>query len=129
MRARVVAVLRADVDVQVLELRRLLALLGVEQVDRLLADHARDRPVARDHLEPLADEHDRVPAADRGEPQVAVVVDVVDDQPDLVDVADDRDHRAVAGPAHARDGRADESALTSANAEQASRKTAAGACS
>ena len=46
-RARVVAVLRADVDVQVLELRRLLALLAVEQVDRPLADHARDRPVAR----------------------------------------------------------------------------------
>ena len=106
-RARVVAVLRADVDVQVLELRRLLALLAVEQVDRPLADHAGDRPLARQDVEPLADEHDRVPAADRREPQVAVVVDVVDDQPDLVDVPGDRQHRPVARPADARDGRAD----------------------
>ena len=41
LRARLVAVLGADVDVQALELRGLLArLLGLEQVDRLLADHA-----------------------------------------------------------------------------------------
>ena len=129
-RARVVAVLRADVDVQVLELRGLLALLAVEQVDRPLAHDAGDGPVARRDLEPLADEHDRVPAADRGEPQVAVVVDVVDDQPDLVDVADDREHRAVARAAHARDGRAD-GVLGDVVGERAhaSRNTAAGACS
>ena len=35
----------------------------------------------------LADQDLRVPAADRPEPQVALVVDVGDDQPDLVDVA------------------------------------------
>ena len=64
-------------------------------------------PSRVEDLEPLADEHDRVPAADRREPQVAVVVDVVDDQPDLVDVAGDRQHRPVARAAHARDGRAD----------------------
>ncbi len=39
--ARLVAVLGADVDVQVLELGRLLAVLVLEQVDRLAADHAR----------------------------------------------------------------------------------------
>ncbi len=39
----------------------------------------------------LADEHERVPAADLPEAQVAVVVDVRDVQADLVDVADDRD--------------------------------------
>ncbi len=98
-RARVVAVLGADVDVQVLELGRLLALLVLEQVDRLLADHAGDRALARGDLDPLADEDHRVPAADAAEPQEAVVVDVVDDQADLVDVADHRDERAVAGRA------------------------------
>ena len=106
-RARLVAVLRADVDVQVAQLGRLLALLVLEQVDRLLADDAGDAPVARGDLDALADEDHRVPAADAGEPQEAVVVDVVDDQPDLVDVADDRDERAVAGARHARDRRAD----------------------
>ena len=50
---------------------------------------------------------DRIPAADAGEPEEAVVVDVVDDQADLVDVADDGERRAVAGAGHARDGRAD----------------------
>ena len=89
-RARLVAVGRADVDVQVLELRDLLAVVVAQQVDRLLADHAGDDAVARGDLDALADEDHRVPAADAGEPQEAVVVDVVDDQADLVDVADDR---------------------------------------
>ena len=107
-RARVVAVLGADVDVQALELGRLApVLLGLEQVDRLLADHAGHRPVARGDLDPLADEDHGVPAADAGEPEEAVVVDVVDDQPDLVDVADDRQGAAVAGAGHLGDGRAD----------------------
>ncbi len=81
------AVARADVDVHVADLRDLLALLVAQQVDRLLADHARDRSVARVEHDPLADEDLRIPAADLAEPQVAVVVDVRDDQPDLVDVA------------------------------------------
>ena len=45
------------------------------------------RPVARVEHHALADEDLRVPAADLAEPQVALVVDVGDDQPDLVDVA------------------------------------------
>ena len=48
-----------------LELRRLLALLGVEQVDRLLADDAGHDAVARDHLERAGRRARRVPAADR----------------------------------------------------------------
>ena len=73
-----------------LHLGDLLALVVLEQVDRLLADDAGDRAVARGELDALADEDLRVPAADAGEAQEALVVDVGDDQADLVDVADDR---------------------------------------
>ena len=44
-------------------------------------------PVGGVERDPLADEHLRVPAADFAEPQLAVVVDVGDDQADLVDMA------------------------------------------
>jgi hypothetical protein len=45
----------------------------------------------------LADQHLRVPPAQRAEPQVALVVDVVDDQADLVDVPEDRHLRIAVG--------------------------------
>ena len=61
-------------------------------------------PAARGERDALADEDLRVPAADAGEAQEAVVVDVGDDQADLVDVADDRQRRAAAGALHARPG-------------------------
>ena len=55
-----------------------------------------------------------------------VVVDVRDDQPDLVDVADDRERRAAAGAGHARGGAAhDVPSTSSANVRAASRKAAA----
>ena len=107
-RARLVAVLGADVDVQLLELGRLLALLGLEQVDRLLAHHAEDHPVAGVQRDALADEVHRVPAADAAEPQEALVVDVRDDQADLVDVADHGQTRAVARAGDAGDRRAEQ---------------------
>ena len=83
----------ADVDVHALQLDHLLALVGLEQVDRLAADDAGDEAVLAAHLDPLADQDLRVPAADRGEPEEALLVDVGDDQPDLVDVADHREQR------------------------------------
>ncbi len=92
---RLVCVLGADVDVEILELRHLLAILVLEQVDRLATDDAGDGAVPRADHDPLADEHDRVPAADLAEAQVAVIVDVRDVQADLVDVADDREGRAA----------------------------------
>ena len=104
---RLVAVGGADVDVQAGELDRHLLLLVLEQVDRLAADHPGDEAVAGLHLDPLADQDLRVPAADRQEPRVALLVDVGDRQPDLVDVADDRDQRPVAGAGHAGDRGAD----------------------
>src|SRR4029079_13147499 len=45
------------------------------------------------------DQEGRVPAADRGEPEEALLVDVGDEQADLVDVADDRQQwRLAADP-------------------------------
>ena len=85
--ARLLAVARADVDVQVAHLRHLLALLVSQQVDRLLADHPGDLARARAQHHALAHEDLRVPAAHLAEPQEALVVDVRHDQPDLVDVA------------------------------------------
>ena len=94
-----VAVGGADVDVQPLQLDDLLALVGFEQVDRLAADDAGHEAVLAADLDPLADQDLRVPAADRGEPEEALLVDVGDDQADLVDVADDRQQRrGVADP-------------------------------
>ena len=90
-----VAVGGADVDVEALQLDHLLALVGVEQVDRLAADDAGHEPVLAADLDPLADQDLRVPAADRREPEEALLVDVGDDEADLVDVADDREQRAV----------------------------------
>ena len=116
-RARLVAVLRADVDVQVAQLGHLLALLVAQQVDRLLAHHARHDAAARGDLDALADEDHRVPAADAAEPEEAVVVDVADDQADLVDVADHGEQRAVRGALRrARRVEPTVSCVTSANA-------------
>ena len=83
----------ADVDVQSFQFDDLLALVGLEQVDRLAADDAGDEAVAAPHLDPLADQDLRVPAADWREPEEALLVDVGDDEADLVDVADHGDQR------------------------------------
>ena len=104
-RLGLLAVGGADVDVHALQLDDLLALVGLEQVDRLAAGDAGDEAVLAADLDPLADEDLRVPAADRGEPEEALLVDVGDDQPDLVDVADDGEQRR--GLADAGDRRAD----------------------
>jgi hypothetical protein len=101
-RAGLGPVLRADVDVQVLQLGHLLAVVRFEQVDRLLADRTDHDTVPGRELDALADEDLRVPAANPGEAQEAVVVDVRDDEADLVDVPDDGDRRAAAGARHAR---------------------------
>ena len=83
----------ADVDVHALQLDDLFALVGLEQVDRLAPGDAGHEAVLAADLDPLADEDLRVPAADRREPEEALLVDVGDDQADLVDVADDRQQR------------------------------------
>ena len=96
-RQRLVAVGGADVDVQALELDRLLALLVLEQVDRACgrstpgtAPSLGLRPSTRWPTRICA-----IPAADRREVGEALLVDVGDREPDLVDVADDRDQRLL----------------------------------
>ena len=95
----------ADVDVEALELDDLLALLLAQQVDRLAADDAGHHAVAGPDLDPLADQDLRIPAADRREVEKALLVDVGDREPDLVDVADDR--QQWVGLADANDRRSD----------------------
>ncbi len=102
-------------------------------MDRLLADDAGDLPRARVEHHALADEDLRVPAADGAEPQVALIVDVRDDQPDLVDVAHHqqppRRVRASCFGATSASGVPTTSVLTFAKPFAASRQTAAGAVS
>ena len=102
-----VAVLGPDVEVQVLQCRRLLPVGALHQVNRLTADDPRDHAVAGGQPDALADQHDLVPAADLTEAQEAVVVDVGDVDADLVDVTDDGQRRAAGGPGHAGQGGAD----------------------
>ena len=79
----------------VVELVALLLVVVVHQVGRLLADRADDRAVLRQDADALGDQHRRRPAADGGEPEVPVVVDVDDHEADLIDVAEDPDDRAA----------------------------------
>ncbi len=92
----------ADVDVQVLDLRApsrarrpLSRWIGLRPIT------PRDVAVAGGDPHPLADQDDRVPAADLAEAQVAVVVDVRDVHADLVDVPDHGQRRAAGGAGHA----------------------------
>src|SRR5215212_2419595 len=78
------AILGADIDPEALYLGDLLALLGFHDVDGLLADDPRDLTVLRPETHPLADEHLRVPPANAGEAEQALLVYVGDHDPDLV---------------------------------------------
>jgi hypothetical protein len=62
-------------------------------MDRLLADDAVDVALVRDEADALGDENLRIPAADRRDVDEALVVDVLDDEADLVDVAVEHDRR------------------------------------
>ena len=84
-----------------LHLRDLLAVIGVEQVDRLLADDAGHNTVAGRDGYALTNQHLRVPAANACEAEETRVLDVRNDQADLIDVTDDRERRAVAGRGYA----------------------------
>ena len=100
-RPRVVAVARADVDEEILELD-LVVLVPLPRPS-LLADRAGHAAVACHHLDALRQQHLRQPAADAAEVQEALVVDVRHREPDLVDVTDERERRAAGGPADTRD--------------------------
>ena len=64
---------------------------------RLAADDAGDRAVFRVQDHPLAHQHLRIPAADGGEVEESVIVDVDDHQADLVDMPGQHDPRGPVG--------------------------------
>src|SRR6266704_157545 len=57
------------------------------------SDDAEDIAVAGAESETLSNQHLRIPAADRLDVRVALVVDVADDHADLVDVTGQHDRR------------------------------------
>ena len=100
--SKLLAVLRADVEEEVLVLDR-FALLAPAAALLVHACHhdAGERPVAREHVYPLPDHHGRVEAADRADGGEPVVAEMSDDDTDLVDVTDDRERRASPRAEHA----------------------------
>ena len=96
----------ADVEIEIVEVER-LAIVAALALLLPRADHGRERPVLRQDLEPLAEQHVRVEPAERAHGEHAVVAGVRDDERDLVDVADDREQRAAGGARHAHPRRAE----------------------
>ncbi len=94
-RSRVVAAPGSDVDPEILDLRRLLTLLLLLQMDRLLAHHPDDGALSRQDLHALPDQDLRIPTAYGRKVKEPVVVDVIDHQADLIDVS--REHYAKLG--------------------------------
>ncbi len=90
-------VFRADVDPQVRDLRGLVPLVRLDQVDGLLAHGAGHGALAALDPDPLADQDLGVPAADRREVEKAVVVDVHDHHADLVEMAGEHHPRLARG--------------------------------
>jgi hypothetical protein len=66
-------------------------------MNRLLAHDAKHVAMASEEPRPLPDEHLGIPPPDPTHVQVALVIDVVHDQPDLIDVTGQHDHRRPAG--------------------------------
>ena len=90
-------VARPDVDPEIVHERHALAILLAQEVAGGLSDHTRHLTPGRHHGHALAHQHRRIPRADLTHEQHARRVDVLDDQADLVDMADERDARAPAG--------------------------------
>jgi len=65
-------------------------------MDRLFSHDAEHLTFAADEAETLPDQHLRIPAANRLDVGVALVVDVIDDDADLIDVAGQHDYRLAA---------------------------------
>jgi hypothetical protein len=61
-----------------------LAVLGFEQMDRLLADHPENRSAGAMNMHPLAGNQVRIDTSDRSEEDKAVGIDVLDQESDLV---------------------------------------------
>jgi hypothetical protein len=88
---------RADVDPEIRHLGSLLPIGELHDVNGFLADDAEDVAAPPDESDSLADEDLRVPTADRRRINESVVIDVLNDQPDLVDVPIEHDRWRSAG--------------------------------
>src|SRR6185436_3558793 len=97
----------ANINPQIDKLHGVVPLRLLDEVDRLAAHDANDVPAFRQKPDSLADEHLRVPAADRRDVHETLVVDVLDDDADFVDVSVEQDGGAARwvhfGDAVARD--------------------------
>ena len=100
------------------------ALLLALEVPRALPMTPGSAPAASRERDALADQHRGVPGADLPDEQHPRGVDVLDDQADLVDVADERDARGAAGVTVANE-LPSASPRTSANSPAAARQTSA----
>ena len=85
-RLRLLAARGADVDVELVDRDRLLRLVGRQDVGRLRAGDAVDRSLRAVDREILVDDHAGVVESDRGDADEALVLDVLDDEPELVHV-------------------------------------------
>src|SRR5688572_25245591 len=66
-------------------------------MDRLLPDDAEHVAIMAEEADALPDEHLRIPTADRADVREPLVVDVLHDEPDLVDVTIEHDGRRAFG--------------------------------
>ncbi|KPV50826.1 hypothetical protein SE17_24665, partial [Kouleothrix aurantiaca] len=94
----------ANVDPHVVDLAGVLALVALQQVDRLLANHADQLAAFAEQADALAHQHLRVPAAHASKGQKAIVVDIRHGDADLVDVAGQQHARRAVLPFQHRKG-------------------------
>ena len=84
---------------QLVDRDRLLRLVGRQDVGRLRAGDAVDRPLLPVDGEILVDHHPGVVEPDGHDPDEALVLDVLDDEPQLVHVRAEHDGGAAVAPA------------------------------
>src|SRR5213080_26795 len=75
----------------------MLAIAVLHQVNRLLADDTDDVTTASEKANALADQNLWVPATDRRDVNESVVVDVLNDQPNFVEMTVEHDRRRTLG--------------------------------
>lgn len=92
----------ADIDPQIAGLQHFFAGFLVQQVHGGLANHTGYRTAPRQKRYPLPDEYLGVPAADRIEPEVPLVVNVHDHQADFVNVSSEHERSGALRPSRNR---------------------------
>ena len=96
---QLVAVLRADVEDEIVALDR-LAVSTCLPLLLLPGNHPGNGAVPGEDIDALADHHGGIPAAPLSHRSEPVVAEIGDDDRDLVDVTDERERRAACGARH-----------------------------